>query len=152
MSGAALLRALAHRHTSGAVALPTTYTCGLPAQLEQVPLWAEIEPSRPIVFRFETSPEVVVAVENGGRTHVLPTMGAFREATLIPRPGALRVLLWSRQHPSLRYTLLAYQVLPMPTLRERHHRWPDSVNVAYLVRYRAHWISPVASSQVVAKP
>ena len=109
------------------------------AQLEQVPLRAALEPRRAVVFRFSVPDDTEIAIENGGRTQVLQANGAFREATLRPEPGPLKVLLWSRKNSYWRYSLLQYHVAPVLPPRELRRRFPDPDNVAYMVRQRAQW-------------
>ncbi|GAA4020459.1 hypothetical protein GCM10022408_38150 [Hymenobacter fastidiosus] len=147
VSGAALLRALGRSRQADAGGLPACFPSPFEAQIEQVPLRAELEPRRAVVFRFSVPEDTEIAIENGGRTQVLQASGAFREGTLRPEPGPLKVLLWSRKDSYWRYSLLQYQVAPVLPLRELRRRFPDPDNVAYMVRQRAQWPS-VAVTQV----
>ena len=139
VSGTALLRALGRSRQSDAGALPECLPSPFEAQIEQVPLRAELEARRAVVFRFSVPDNTEIAIENGGRTQVLQANGGFREGTLRPEPGPLTVLLWSRQGSYWRYTLLRYHVAPVLPLRETRLRFPDPENVAYMVRRRAQW-------------
>lgn len=139
VSGTALLRALSRSKQAGAGLLPEAFSSPFEAQVEQVPLRAELEPRRAVVFRFSVPDDTEIAIENGERTQVLQANGDFREGTLRPEPGPLTVLLWSRKGSSLRYTLLRYHVAPVLPLRELRHRFPDPDNVAYMIRQRAQW-------------
>lgn len=144
-SGAGLLRALERSRQPQLVQLPEVYTSGLDVAVEQVPLRSELEPHRPVVFRFAAGADVELGLHDGRRIQKIAPAGPLREATLRPEPGELRVVAWSRSNPGTYYTLLRYHVsraLPKRLLRQQ---FPDSVNVAYLVRYRAHWVEPVAS-------
>lgn len=139
VSGTALLRALSRSRQADAGGLPACFPSPFEAQLEQVPLRAELEPRRAVVFRFSMPDDTEIAIENGGRTQVLQANGAFREGTLRPEPGPLRVLLWSRKSSYWRYSLLQYHVAPVLPPRELRRRFPDPDNVAYMVRQRTQW-------------
>ena len=139
VSGNALLRALSRSRQAPGGSLPEAFSSPFEAQIEQVPLRAELEPRRAVVFRFSVPDDTEIAIENGGRTQVLLANDAFREGTLRPEPGPLTVLLWSRKNSWSRYTLLQYHVAPVLPLREMHRRFPDPDNVAYMVRRRAQW-------------
>ena len=136
VSGTALLRALSRSRQSDAGSLPEAFSSPFEAQIEQVPLRAELEPHRAVVFRFSVPDDTEVAIENGGRTQTLQANDTFREGTLRPEPGLLTVLLWSRKGSYARYTLLRYHVAPVLPLREMRRRFPDPDNVAYMIRQR----------------
>ena len=139
VSGTALLRALSRSKQAGAGGLPEAFPSPFEAQIEQVPMRAELEPRRAVVFRFSVPDDTEIAIENGERTKVLQANGTFREGTLRPEPGPLKVLLWSRKGSYWHYTLLRYHVAPMLPLRELRRHFPDPDNVAYMVRQRAQW-------------
>ena len=139
ISGTALLRALSRSRQAESGNLPQAFSSPFEAQIEQVPLRAELEPRRAVVFRFSVPDDTEIAIENGGRTQVLQANGTFREGTLRPEPGPLTVLLWSRKGPTWRYTLLRYHVAPVLPLRELRRRFHDPDNVAYMIRQRAQW-------------
>ena len=139
VSGTALLRALSRSRQASVTGLPECLPSPFEAQIEQVPLRAELEPRRAVVFRFSVPNDTEIAIENGGRTQVLQTNGIFREGTLRPEPGPLKVLLWLRKDSYWRYSLLQYHVAPVLPLRELRRRFPDPDHVAYMVRRRAQW-------------
>ena len=141
VSGTALLWALSRSRQSSITGLPGCLPAPFEAQIEQVPLRAELEPRRAVVFRFSVPDDTEIAIENGGRTQVLQTNGISREGTLRPEPGPLKILIWSRKDSYWRYLLLQYHVAPVLPRRELRRRFPDPDHVAYMVRRRAQWPS-----------